>query len=162
MSKRLYEFRISKYNPFLRLNDTYIEDEWTSISDIGKFYKGREFTKDEYIKVEEKYLAFIRLVCNQEKVSKMCICNLEDYSGQSPYSNGSVLCSFNEIVDVARNCLREKYWCKLESETVAFHFGYDFYMYVSSPLDYSMIGMFAECVGLFVEDVCSPYFKRKP
>lgn len=36
MTKTQNQYRVTKYNPEYRKNGTYMRDEWTSISDIGK------------------------------------------------------------------------------------------------------------------------------
>lgn len=49
-------YRISKYNPLFRTeNGYYLNDEWTSYSDIGKIFYNKVFTKDDYLSFENKY-----------------------------------------------------------------------------------------------------------
>lgn len=157
LQNHMYEFRISKYNYAYRQNGIFMKEDWTSISDVGKVYGGKKFTYREYESVEAKYLSLIKLICNELKISHMQITDLEDYSYKCSYSNGTVLKSIDDILNVAKDCLREKYWCKLSSNSHFFHFGYDFYLYVGSTLDYTCLSELAHEVGLFVEAENSPY-----
>lgn len=54
-------YRITKYNPANR-NDSgnYCGDDWTSISDVGKFYNGELFTIEEYLRVENLYVCAVK------------------------------------------------------------------------------------------------------
>ena len=73
----MYKYRISKYNPKFR-NSTgkYTNDEWTSISDIGKTYNNKKFTKKEYIITEDKYISAIMLILYKMNIFEMQIDNL--------------------------------------------------------------------------------------
>ena len=50
-----YEFRISKYNRVFG-QEYFLDDDWTSISDIGKVFKGRVLTYSAYEHLENQYL----------------------------------------------------------------------------------------------------------
>ncbi|QSX06726.1 hypothetical protein JYG23_04550 [Sedimentibacter sp. zth1] len=55
-----YMWRITKYNPQYRDSyGAYLKDEWTSLSDVGKQYDGKVFTKDEYLEYERLYIESI-------------------------------------------------------------------------------------------------------
>lgn len=157
---KMYEFRISKYNNDHRKNGAFLRDEWTSFSDIGKPFNGKKLNYSEYAYTENLYLSLIEKICSLLNVSQMQITELEDYSNICPYSNGRIVDSINEIVKVAQDCLREQYWCKLHSEILSFHFGYDYYLYVCSPLDAQHISNLVLDIGLFVENKKSPYNKN--
>jgi len=47
-----------KYNPKFRGEDGYytLKEEWTCPSQIGKIIDGKEFTLDEYLRVETAYI----------------------------------------------------------------------------------------------------------
>src|SRR5262245_32878685 len=54
----VYNYRISKYSPEKRDKDrTYLGDEWTSFSDVGKAFDGKIFTKEEYYQIEDIYVS---------------------------------------------------------------------------------------------------------
>ena len=73
------------------------------------------------------------------------------------YRNGTALKGIDAIIGVARDCLREKYWCKLSAPKLEFHFGYDYYLYVCSPLDLQQTSVLVNELGLFIESKESPY-----
>ena len=154
-----HSFRVSKYDNEYRFNGVYLRDEWTSISDIGKVYDGKVFTYNEYINVENTYLSLIKQVCSRLKVIEMRISSLEDYSNNCLYQEGFILKGLDAIIDVARDCLREKYWCKLRAPELEFHFGYDYYLYVRSSLDFKQLHYLVNDLGLFIEVKESPYYK---
>ena len=154
----VYCYRISKYDSEYRINGVYLRDEWTSISDIGKVYDGKVFTYNEYKDVENSYLSLIKQVCSRLKVVEMRISSLEDYSNNCLYREGYILKGLDSIIDVARDCLREKYWCKLCAPALEFHFGYDYYIYVCSSLDFKQLHHLVNDLGLFIEVKVSPYW----
>lgn len=56
-SWRLTANRIMKYDPLKRNEKgAYLEDEWTSFSDVGKVFSGVVLTLDEYQEMESKYV----------------------------------------------------------------------------------------------------------
>lgn len=153
----LQEFRISKYNSDQRKGSIYLEDDWTNICDVGKKYNGHTLTLPEYVDVENKYLSFVEQLCAALNISQLQITDLEDYSHNCSYADKSVICSIPEILAVVRDCLREKYWCKLQSDNFYLHFGYDLYLYVGSLLDLDCVRNTSNKLGLYVESIKSPY-----
>lgn len=145
-------FRISKYDNQFRHNGIYKKSEWTSVSDIGKFFDGVEFSAEEYERVENRYLLFITHLCMELCVKRMQIVGYEDYLGQCSYREGQVLEDISQICNVAKACLREKCWCKLVSSELCIHFGYDYYLYVSSSLDSENMGCIVKKFQLFMEN----------
>ncbi len=154
---RLYEFRISKYDYKYRHNGVYLKEEWTSINDVGKVFEGKMLTDSEYEYYERLYLSFIERVCAQLGITEMFVSCLEDYNNICPYSSGAHIKGTNAIIEVARDCLREKYWCKLVTDICQFHFGYDYYLYLCSSLNYDYVKDLATELGLYVEIKESPY-----
>ena len=150
------ECRISKYNEKYRINGIYTRDEWTSMSDIGKKYGNIIFTYDEYVKVETKYLNVIKNILNAGKVKFLQIQGLEDYKHVCQFTPKQkvYLC---EILNISQDCLREKYWCRLESDKMFIHFGYDYYMYIGSNLTYDEMKKIVDEQGLYIEKRKSPY-----
>lgn len=155
--ERLYEFRISKYDHKYRTDGVYLKEEWTSISDVGKVFEGKMFTSAEYEHYESLYLSFIESVCAQLDIAEMVVSCLEDYNSICSYNNDASIKGINAIIEVARDCLREKYWCKLVTDVCQFHFGYDYYLYLCSPLNYHYVNDLATERGLYVEIKASPY-----
>lgn len=156
MNKKFKQYRITKYNPIYRMNGIYTKDEWISMYDVGKMYDGKTFTFEEYLTVEKSYLNVIKKILQEVNIKRVRI-----KQGENMYSklNNSVLCSQEEVLLVARGCLREEFWCKLVSKDFFVHFGYDYYMYIGANIEEKHISEIARENGLFSELIQqSPYY----
>jgi hypothetical protein len=91
-----------------------------------------------------------------------------ELAGQIPNVPGEVLSlppvqdmtvGRSDLQTVIRSCLREIFWCRLESEDKAFmiHFGYDFYVYISGVEPSPTTRAIAQSRGVFIEPCQSPY-----
>lgn len=151
-------FRISKYNPTKRNSDGfYLEEEWTSISDIGKRFKDKTLGSDHYIEMEERYIGVIRDYCLNTGINSFILKDLirldltSNKSIQSVYSteliltheniHGNKIFGLEEIQNVARLMLREDLHGQIFEVKGRFtaEFGYDYYMYVSIEEVYSQV-----------------------
>jgi len=164
-------YRISKYNPIYRSEGgEYSNDEWTSVSDIGRYFNGIQLTATEYFKMEDKYWKTIKYLLESLYIQTLKTRELEKhkdiphffinnkYFDISPIEqhvdlNRKVI-SMPEIEMILRLCLRGVIWCKLEHPTgSAVYFGKDYYMYFMAnrkhTIDYSQIpeGIFIETDG---------------
>ncbi len=156
MKKKFKQYRITKYNPIYRMNGIYTKDEWISMYDVGKMYDGKTFTFEEYLTVEKSYLNVIKKILQEVNIKRVII-----KQGENMYSklNNSVLCSQEEVLLVARGCLREEFWCKLVSKDFFVHFGYDYYMYIGANIEEDHMSEIARENGLFSELIQqSPYY----
>lgn len=55
-----FSYRTTKYNPIYRdEKDAYLKNEWTSYSDIGHIFDGKQLSINEYLNVEDKYIEAI-------------------------------------------------------------------------------------------------------
>ncbi|MBU8710890.1 hypothetical protein KM924_00060 [Brevibacillus parabrevis] len=171
-----YSWRITKYNPSNRdRNGSYLIEEWTSVSDIGNVYHGRELTIHDYLKTEEQYVSAIEMIMKDLQIQQLQVINLERHDlnfhfdkHRSIYTAEMVALFHNllegEIVsgenlrNLCKLILREKLWCKLTSDKKRFvHFGFEYYMYIGCSVNCSdtikeIIGK-----GLFAELLKSPY-----
>lgn len=51
---------IAKYNPkYYNEKGIYTKDEWTDFCDIGKEFEGKRLSLEEYMEVENNYIAFL-------------------------------------------------------------------------------------------------------
>ncbi|MBR3875567.1 MAG: hypothetical protein IKJ25_02180 [Clostridia bacterium] len=116
--------------------------------DVGKMYDGKTFTFEEYLTVEKSYLNVIKKILQGVNIKRVRI-----KQGENMYSklNNSVLCSQEEVLLVARGCLREEFWCKLVSKDFFVHFGYDYYMYIGANIEEDHMSEIARENGLFSE-----------
>lgn len=169
----MFFWRITKYNPKYRdAEGSYvIKDEWTSYSDIGKHIRGKEFTYNDYLQVENAYISTIKLFMECNRLKSLKVANLEKYielDKNDRYISEAMQHNFNYVQEgvdlevdevdlVAKLILRERLWCKLESSCMFVHFGWDYYMYIGS--ENSCINDIQRILnlGLFVEEYVSPY-----
>lgn len=163
-------YRITKYNPIYRPEEGgYSNDEWISISDIGLYFNGVQFTASEYFEMENKYWETIKYLLELCNIQTLKICGLEKYRDVprfftnnkyfdiSPIEDGNLnkkIISMPEIEMILRLCLRGEIWCRLEHCTGSgVYFGYDYYMYFRAntehTIDYTKIpgGIFIETDG---------------
>lgn len=166
----MYYWRVTKYNPQYRDGNAYLLEEWTSVSDIGKCFYGTKFTVEEYLKCEEQYINAVILAMRAVGINELKIEEIEkkEYSKQQklvePYAEGfynllynGMFVNINEIGLLIKLILREMVWGKLDNEKFFVHFGYDYYMYMGIPNMAGEIKEKIEKIGLFVENVESPY-----
>jgi hypothetical protein len=170
----MFSYRITKYNPAYRNSlGSYLKDDWTAISDIGKIYKNQKFTIDEYLKVEDRYIEVILLFMIFLNLKSLYITYLEKNNTildnkNIPYSSSMLelyekisvgkQINIKEVSDIARLVLRELLWCKLENKNMFVHFGDDYYMYIGTSKEISeSLKKKIESLNLFVEQFSSPY-----
>ena len=73
----MYSYKVFKYKI---KNKNEIINEWTSISDIGKEYNGKQFKYEEYIKTENTYIEAINMFIKLNKIKELTIDELEKYN----------------------------------------------------------------------------------
>ncbi len=121
-------FRITKYHCYGDDGSLCSQkSDWTSFFDVGS-----KVSLDEYLFVEEQYVNFVVALCARVGVCEIMINALEISDGCS-YNNGQMI-DIASVATLVADVLRERFWCKLVSDKVEFHFGYDFYMYAVCPL----------------------------
>jgi len=150
------EYRVTKYNPKNRdSKGSYLFEEWTSISDIGK-----NVTKSEYEKIECAYIDSALEFLEEQGISQLYIEGIENSSEIDEPNiqlNEGALLKESDLRVVMKSILREKYWAKLVNKNTYIHFGYDYYMYIGIPNEPKCSIGSAESRGLFVEEFASPY-----
>ena len=139
-------------------------DSWTSIYDIGRIYNGHEFTFDDYLKTEQAYINLLVSMFEYLHAQKIKLIHLEVYEINPPISaydkygmlkkwykkvSNNISLSLSDIPYVVSLILRENIWGVLYHKRTKTYirFGYDYYVYVSSPVFMSCSNQ-----GLFVND----------
>lgn len=149
---RHIEMLVVKYNPkFYGINEDglscYQKDEWISVYDIGNFFDGVIFTKEEYLKIEKQYIDAIFLLkkfVNADfiRITKMSkflfndipIFSKEEVSLKKIYRKIKLNDEYNNkaiITDIFKLSLREKLTFPIFSmnkNEVLIDFRYDYYM----------------------------------
>jgi hypothetical protein len=152
------EYRITKYNPAYRdQTGAYLREDWISISGIGKSFNGEVLTRDEYERVENAYITAALAFLHEAHLSSLRVAGLENPRGLPlAISEGRIL-SLEQVGDVIRRNLREEFWCRLEGTNGFVHIGWDYYMYVGVAHPCPTARARAAELGLFVEELPSPY-----
>ena len=138
-------YRITKYNPKNRNEDGhYLLDEWICPSEVGNDFNGVTFSKEDYFKVETKYIDAVIKLLESQSINNLRIVNLSmNYKTQylvDPENEWLVEDSFQsielfedkslhieEIKIIIKMILRNFIWCRLEIDN-KFHltFGWDY------------------------------------
>lgn len=173
----MIKYRISKYDPsFRNEKGYYMKKEWGSFSDIGKVYNGQIFLRDEYIRVEQKYIRVVLYILAQENVKTMIIqsyekgiskkrmrqylwetgLNLtrEDIRFLKKIHNNKII-MFSDLKRVIKLLLREVFWCILKDPETGcmIEIGYDYYVYVTChPLEQDFVNKVKK-QGIYIETV---------
>lgn len=169
-----FSWRITKYNPQHRDHKgIFLNDEWTSYSDIGYIFDDTKFTYEKYEEIENFYIKAITSLMECNKISSLQVSSLEKSKrlkiDDQNTEHMSLLFNIikendwiehDNIESFCKLILRDKLWCKLVHDKKMFvHFGWDFYMYIGSALACENTIKKIESSGLFVEPFRSPYEK---
>lgn len=166
-------YRVSRYSPVDRdPSGRYLKDTWTSVSDIGRAYGGEIFTADTYRRVEAGMLEATVSFYRDAGSPLLLTCEVEPGPpGQNaldgwrldPPSERERVRSEEQLTAVVRACLRELFWCRLESSPhqsepppVMIFTGYDFYLYWSGAMPGAETCAILEREGLFLELIDRP------
>ena len=149
------KFRVSKYNPKYRENGIYTKDEWTDYSDVGQVFENGILSLEEYLKTEEQYILCIISVLKKDGIIFLSIEDFEQY-GYTEWKDKTTV-TIDELSSLIRDCLRNKCWCKLRNNETYLHFGYDYYVYISSGMSSKNMCTICRSYNLFCEELSSPY-----
>lgn len=157
----MHQYRITKYDPRLRNpSGAYPIDEWTSRSDVGKEFDGVPLTEDAYLRIELAYIESAVAFLDEAGISEMTVVGLENHGKVDAAPKDGMPIKAADIPLILRSMLREDFWCKLECPAAFIHIGYDYYMYIGTPIECVRASAFAQSNGLFVEMFESPYAKN--
>ncbi|MDO6761846.1 hypothetical protein Q4566_16690 [Tamlana sp. 2_MG-2023] len=163
---------ITKYNPTDRSSEgIYLKEEWTSISDIGKFFNDNLFTEEEYLRIEKKYIQSIFLIIDYFEVEEIRIQNVYKYTNKKWLKNNKqvdlskfhnilhsgMIIGINRIFEIEKAikiALREIASLEIEINPLTkITFGYDYYMYLEfskSNQELSSLEEKIKDLGLFI------------
>lgn len=155
---------VTKYRSLDDYN--YLESQWTSYSDIGKFYDNHIVTLEEYLEVENKYIQVAKFFFEQFNESNFRLLDVgkvdfDDYNfiekdllkeWHSNISEG-ILISVKYLDFVVKLIVRGYMWAIIEAEInreCKIKFSYDLYMSLISPFDLSKVSKKAIGIGLYI------------
>ncbi|MEK5177872.1 hypothetical protein [Paenibacillus sp. FSL R5-0928] len=179
MEIEMYKFfwRITKFDPTNRIKGVYKNEEWTSISEVGRVFSAEKFLLEHYLETESLYITAINLIMNENNLNTIQVVDLEKYyfdvekaefrdiytdemkSVYNSVKNGDYI-SVYELKLLSQLILREKIWCKFQSREMFVHFGFDYYMYIGSVKECKDSLIKISSSGLFVESFESPYLEE--
>ncbi|MEV4419310.1 hypothetical protein AB0L40_04950 [Patulibacter sp. NPDC049589] len=109
------------------------QETWTSISDVGTKFGGIELTRDEYIRVEDLYIAAVMLFARTAGASDFVLTYVGDTSSAFDLTTSQVV-SAADVPSLIRGALREEVDCALESAEREFQieFGFDLYIHFAA------------------------------
>lgn len=159
------QYRVTKYDPSYRdANGSFLRDDWTSHSDIGRIYNGAPLPESQYLAVEGAYLLSVEEFLSEAGIETLQLRGLENNARRAlpQFIQPLALLSVPQCVEFARIALREVAWGKLVAPGRAYvHFGYDYYMYLGLPTRCLKAITAAHARGLFVERFRSPYLRER-
>lgn len=173
-SSSMYHWRITKYNPKYRNEKgAYLRDEWTCFSEVGKSFNGKMVTLAGYLAIEDAYINAILEFMNCLHVSELKVTSLNKVKRpfENEIYNQELIDLFDKIKNrhlisgpnveiITRLVLRNNLWCRLKSDDMYVHFGWDYYMYMGSKKECKNTIARIDKSGLFVEVFKSPYLPR--
>lgn len=152
----MHQYRVTKYDPQLRVNGAYTRHEWTSIADVGNEFSGSIFTMSDYERAEQRHIAFLCALAAREDAFPLTLEALEDHREHSPWQEGQQITP-HDLPAIVRDVLREECWCRLTAPGFFIHFGYEYYMYVGCTHTPEAIAALAAEHALYAEPMTSPY-----
>lgn len=175
----MFAVRATKYDPAKRdARGIFRDNEWTSISDIGKAFDGQVLTAEDYLATEDAYVAAVIQLLVATRLSQLSIELLENKMGPDAkrslqqidtselreqlgaIATGDEL-DRERIELIARLSLREALWCKLKGDQGTYvHFGWDYYMYLGTDREGACLGDPPPC--MYFENFKSPYADAAP
>ena len=155
------EYRVTKYDPSRRNSEgNFLDDEWTSFSDVGKVGGENCLTIEQYEAVESAYVQTAVDFLVESGGGEIIAVDIENTAKtQLGFWPGTPLRN-TELMNAMRLVLRELFWARFEDSDGRFvHFGYDYYMFVGVTMECPNAQQVAVQRGLFVERFRSPYHR---
>jgi hypothetical protein len=135
-------------------------EDWTSISDIGRTFAGKELTLCAYNAVESAYTETVTHILEEAQVPFLYARGVQNHKRSFGLPREDHTVRREDVASIVGAMLREEFWCRLESNDAFVHVGYDFYLYVGIFRSVETSIQFARRRGLFVEHFVSPYHQE--
>lgn len=175
---------ISKYNPAKRdENRVYLDadEEWSEACEIGRTFKGKKFTIQEYLETEEQYIKAILAFYDASGLSHLRMTNpsttdlvndeqfqewkieypqlYEPIFEQTTFADDRII-NRDELVILIKMNLRQFSYCRLEViDKFYLHFGYDSYVHIQTAMLPESLGS-ANGIYVEVENALGPYMAK--
>lgn len=152
----MHEYQISKYNPQYRVDGVYVQNEWTSESDIGKVFTDGILTRQKYDAALDRYVACAMDILRNARSDQMIISDIEIYKDDVLWNENEIVKEYR-LALVIYDCMHEKCWCRLSNGEIFLHFGYELYMYIGCDIEYDKLSSICAQYNLFAIERQSPY-----
>jgi hypothetical protein len=150
---------VTKYAPALRdERGAFTGDDWTSVGDVDGSFGGEVLTLHRYLEVESHHLQVVAAFLTEAGADHTTVRHPERVEARWWPVEGERLTRL-ESVDVVREMLRERGFCRLEAHReVYIHVGDDYYVYMGGNVPSEQTRLVAAQVELFVDSpFVSPY-----
>jgi hypothetical protein len=162
------KYEINKYPPSLFKSGRFLREDWTACTDIGHTTSRGVLSREEYLRVEELYVAAVVALERtiepaslqahgvefwEQESSALVSLGLEDVLDGSAVPDEGERVTGARLENIVRRCLREVAWLELMAKPrLLIHFGYDLRLVVASPLPLTPTLDRIRASGLFVYD----------
>lgn len=173
LSERKLWHEIAKYPPARYHNRVFMDDDWTSPCDIGTERSGHILTIDEYLEMEHNYINTLTQILEASGCRYLTIhhaevhvrnvrsCLRKSKLGEPIHATLSRILSIEEeqrvslktVAELFKYCLREYIYLEFtnDSRKVAVKPGYDYYMYIKTPLPVNVLRPIVNSNNLFLD-----------
>lgn len=132
------------------------------IGDVGESFGGTTLSMAEYLRIESLHIEVARLVLEEADVRTMRateVAHTSIASAAAKRVSEEMVVPAAQALEILRQQIRGELSCHLEAENgVSMDLGFDFYLYISSPMPIRNAVRQAVDLGLFVEeDFPSPF-----
>lgn len=172
----MYKYEITKYNPEFRSKRdgrTYLKDEWTAISDIGRSFEGIILKSEEYKKAEDSYVASVQIIMKYMKINYIVVDDIRRSSkeffnnqikNRMSFYSEKLLALYNDVQNKDKlDMTKTSDFCRLQlredigadmfyPRRLKIFIGYDYIMSVHTSISLTKIIPKIEELNLFVEE----------
>ncbi len=150
MSPLPHSWRVCRYEEQLRGQKGW--ESWIGMSDIGERFNGIVLSNQEYVRVENTYIAAVVRFAAVTSASLFRVAFLGSQDADYALSPGQLVVR-SDVGPIVRGNLRGELDCTLEAVNgrLQIAFGYDLYMYVGADIPCETAVAGAEEDGLWLE-----------
>ena len=147
-------YRISKYDPVnYDENGVYLfPEEWTDFSDIGRDACTPKLTFEDYLHVENNYVATLFDIAAAKNVKFFTITQIEKYGKTRHWWKSKKRYPVSLICDFVSDCLRNRVWGVIRADGFICYPSWDFYFYAKCDIDKALIDSICASHSLYCTD----------
>src|SRR5262245_18377430 len=166
------KYEINKYPPSLFKHARFLREDWIACSDIGQVRSRGTLEKQEYLRVEGRYVAAVTALAGTIAPDLLQVHDVEFWEVSSEHLERLGLAdvldgtaapveaepiAISRLDNLVRRCLREAAWLELiVAQRLLRHIGYDMRLIVASSMPLTEPLAQIRASGLFVYDSDAP------